>query len=168
MSAFFGGSDSERSGNLEFESDEQAKAYIEMTHDEMCGFITEPERTLLNNTFSYSCGFCSHCAVETKIMDSELAKQDQRIAFHGIIIDTGANPSSLMSLRQYLSYCQEHDVPALLQKKCKRLGGTRKRGVRIIGIAAISNLFPDVGVTLDVQSFLERSKTALLYFACAI
>lgn len=128
-----------------------------MTRDEVSDVNNELELTFSNNTFLHSCGFSSHCASEMKNMDKELAKRDRGIGFNVIIIDTGANRSSL-GLSQYLSYCQEHNAPALLEKKWKRVGELGGGSVRTIGTSVFSVPFPDIGVTCNVQFHITKDE----------
>lgn len=147
MNVYFADSDSESENDLEFESDDEKKAYIAMTHDKVSDMNTELKRALSNNTCLHLCGFFLHRASEMEKMDQELAKRDRGIGFNEAIISNGANGSNVMSLGQYLSYCQEHNVPALLEKTCKRIGGLGGGDVRTIGTAVTPVPFPDVGVT---------------------
>ena len=70
--------------------------------------------------------------------------------FEGIIMDTGANRSSMMSLQQYLIYCQDFGAVANINKGM----ASRVRGIggkcQSIGVAIIPIPFPDLGITCDV------------------
>lgn len=147
VDVYFADSDSESENDFEFESDNQKGAYIAMTHDKVSDVNTELSRALSNNACLHSCGFFLHRISEIEKMDQELAKRDRGIGFNEAIIGTGATRSNVMSLGQYLSYCQEHNVPALLEKTCKRIGGLGGGDMRTIGTAVTPVSFPDVGVT---------------------
>ena len=81
--------------------------------------------------------------------------QDLPQRFEGVMIDTGANRSSTMSLSQYENYCREHMTPAALhnisidtsrQKKIKGIGGT----IKTIGQARVRIPISGLGIELIV------------------
>ncbi|CDF37987.1 unnamed protein product [Chondrus crispus] len=90
-----------------------------------------------------------------------LGEQD---TFRGLILDTGANRSSCMSLSQYKAYCRENNVPLSIDRTEGRtvsgFGGS-KRGS--LGSAIIPVPFVDLNVVLHVkfQIFSHNSPSLL-------
>jgi hypothetical protein len=84
-------------------------------------------------------------AVEKK-RKSSMARE-----FRGLIIDTGANRSSLMSLAQYLAYCREFGAMASIDKsqvrKIRGVGGVQST----IGAAKVPVPFPGLGLVLEIE-----------------
>jgi hypothetical protein len=109
------------------------------------------ERELSNTTFVHSCGFITARETEMKQMKNELKMPAESASkFKGIIIDTGANKSSLMSLEQYRAYCKVFKVPASIRgtrKMFKGIGGSR----RSMGSVVIAIPFPMLGICADVE-----------------
>ena len=69
--------------------------------------------------------------------------------FRGMIIDTGANRVSIISLQQYQSYCKEFRVPAQLDQSTKQINGIGGKQLTI-GSTTINVPFPDLKVFVDV------------------
>jgi hypothetical protein len=109
------------------------------------------ERELSNISFAHSCGFTARKDTEMKEMQKQLNMPAERPPiFKGIIIDTGANKSSLMSVKQYRAYCRSFKIPASIRgpmKIFKGIGGTR----RSMGSARIAIPFPKLGMCADIE-----------------
>lgn len=74
---------------------------------------------------------------------------DQNSEFNGLIVDTGANLMSLMSLQLYRAYCREHGVPAQIFKDRSRITGLGSSHYSV-GTAVVSIPFPSLGLVCDV------------------
>jgi len=110
----------------------------------------EIEIELSNRAFLHTCGFMANQANEMRKMKAALKDQDRSSEFNGVLLDTGANRTSLMSLGQYRAYCREYGISAQLKKESKRvcgLGGS----TRSIGMANITVPFPNFCLVTDIQ-----------------
>jgi len=126
--------------------------------DENCGMLavevsdlnTELEVNLSNNAFIHSCGFFTERRNDIQKMNAALAVNERKSEFNGMIIDTGANRLSIMSLQQYRAYCREHGVPSSISKDRRRISGLGSKHYSI-GTATISIPFPSIGLICDVN-----------------
>jgi hypothetical protein len=109
------------------------------------------ERELSNSASSHSRGFITARGTEMKQMRNELHTPAESVPiFEGIIVDTGANKSSLMSLEQYRAYCKVFKVPANIKgamKMFKGIGVSRSS----VGSVVIAIPFPKLGICADVE-----------------
>ena len=104
------------------------------------------ERTLAN---------AAYCAGKNEVADLSNLRlaltADERPCFDGIIIDSGANRSSIMSLKQYRRYCEEFGVvPHIRTTARKPIRGIGGRKLTI-GSATIPVPFSAIGVTITVE-----------------
>lgn len=70
-----------------------------------------------------------------------------------MIVDTGANRTSIMSLSQYKAYCHEFSVPSTIRPTSKYvngIGGCQKS----IGVATINVPFPQLNVFCDIEFYI--------------
>jgi hypothetical protein len=81
--------------------------------------INQALEKMLSNKSFLSC-FTKHYEVELSKMDGALqvAEEDP---FRGILVDTGARGTSIISIGQYRSYFREHGVPAAIEKSERSL-----------------------------------------------
>ncbi len=86
---------------------------------------SEIEQKFSDKSFLH--GFQLHYSREMEHMIHELNKpEDFKPSFQGVMCDTGANRSSIMSLKQYQAYCREHLRPAALQSPGIDTSSTKK------------------------------------------
>ena len=97
-----------------------------------------------------------------RVMEKELRKNDRRQEFNGIIIDTGANRTSMMSLDQYIAYCREHNVPARIADFNRSVRGIGGVCVKTIGKATVAVPFPDIGVVCDITFHITEGHNPTL------
>ena len=84
-------------------------------------------------------------------------------SFDGIIVDTGADRSSVMSHSQYKAYCEEFNIPPHIDRSDKRgLTGIGGQGQCIV-TANVQIPFNDLGLILDVKfRILQNTCPSLL------
>lgn len=93
-------------------SDSDDSAYI--VSDDL-NLHKEAEIALSNYAFCHGRSFHTDRNIAMAVMNREL-KQGERSEFKGLMLDTCANRSSVMSLNQYKAYCREFNVPVILDK----------------------------------------------------
>lgn len=116
------------------------------------------EQKLSNNAFIHSCGFCIWRSNEMNKMQDALSKSSYESDFKGVMIDTGANRSSLMSLGQYMAFCKEFDTPMEIRKYSKSVGGLGGAQLTTIGKAIIPIPFPDIGIICDITFHIHDNE----------
>jgi hypothetical protein len=121
------------------------------------------EQEFSNLSFAHTCGYLLRHESKMREIRGELKDlEGQTDEFKGVIIDTGANRASLMSLAQYRAYCKKFKVPAKIsgdQKCFKGIAGGR----RSIGSALVTIPFPKLGICSDVLfSIMKESVPTLL------
>ncbi len=130
--------------------------------EEILDLNEELEMEMSNKAFLYTCGFSAQRRKDIERMNRELGTNERRSEFNGVLIDTGANRTSLMSLRQYRAYCREHGTPAHIDMDSKRvcgLGGS----TRSIGKATITLPCPCLSVVTDIDfHIIEEDVPTLL------
>jgi Reverse transcriptase (RNA-dependent DNA polymerase) len=89
-------------------------------------------------------------SIEKEMWSRSHGSAKEKLTFRGIIIDTGANRSSLMSLSQYRCYCHEFSVPASLRSSKKTFNGIGGRR-ESIGSTNIAIPFPLLGICAHVK-----------------
>ena len=120
------------------------------------------EETLSNRTFLHSCGFFTYRDEQMRAMEKDLRKNDRRQEFNGIIIDIGANRTSMMSLDQYIAYCREHNVPARIADFNRSVRGIGGVCVKTIGKATVAVPFTDIGVVCDITFHITEGHNPTL------
>ena len=120
------------------------------------------ECELANNSFCHGSSFINyrdHCYAS---MNCQLSKGEYA-PFDGVIIDTGANRSSVISLAQYKAYCQQFGVTPNIKGDAKSLIGLGKNVVQAIGHATIPIPFVDLDKIIDVDfRVISQSQSTLL------
>ena len=129
------------------ESEDDAAA---MVANEVYDVNKSLERKLANTAFMSTCGFFQRRKVEMEKMECDLSITDREVEFNDIMINTGCNRKSLMTLRQYQAYCREHGVPGRFNKCARTVNGIGG-GVRTVGVTIISIPFPTFGMNCDVE-----------------
>lgn len=94
---------------------------VEFSEEEETAYISgnvfdthkNEEISLANNAFAHGRSLCSDMEAAMASMNRDLAAGEETI-FKGIMIDTCANRSSVMSISQYKAYCGELSVPVSL------------------------------------------------------
>lgn len=132
-----------------------------MIAEEIRDINKELETNLSNKVFLHTCGFLSRRKKEINDMEQALLVDERQSEFNGVLVDTGANRTSLMSLTQYRAYCTEHGVPANLTKSTKRvcgIGGSQ----RSIGKARIPIPFPNLGLISDIDFHIIEDEVPTL------
>jgi len=146
IGVFLAEDDEESESELESD-DEEAEA---MVAAEIRDINKDLEVQLSNKIFLHTCGFFCRRNKEMKDMERALKADERPSEFNGVLVDTGANRASLMSLNQYRAYCREHGAPASLTKGTKRvrgLGGSQQS----IGTATIAVPFPELGLVSEID-----------------
>jgi hypothetical protein len=87
--------------------------------------------------------------IKEEVRSCNHSSTQDNLRFQGIIIDTGANRSSLMSLNQYRCYCHEFSVPASLHESKKTFNGIGGRR-ESIGSTNITIPFPHLGICAHI------------------
>ena len=108
------------------------------------------ERKLANTAFLWTCGFFQRRKSEMNEMEREIATTGRDVEFNGVMIDSGCNRKSLMTLQQYHAYCREYGVPANFTKRNRTVNGIGG-GVQTVGVTTISIPFPVFGMTCEVD-----------------
>ena len=105
---------------------------------------------LANASYVHGRNFATDLKKEMLVMHAALSHGESS-GFDGIIIDTGANRSSVMSHAQYKAYCNEFNVPAIIDRTDTRgLKGIGGQG-QCIGTAIVQIPFNDLDLILDVK-----------------
>jgi len=129
--------------------------YLALDEDQLIG--QKHEMYLSDTAFMHGRTFCTDLEKEMLAMHTALAAGEVSL-FKGIIIDTGANRSSCMSLSQYRAYCSEFCVPVNIDYEDARgligIGGTSSS----IGTATIPVPFQDLDLIIDVKFRILRSE----------
>jgi hypothetical protein len=108
------------------------------------------------NDLAYTYGtFRQHYGLKLQNMNLALSMGEEE-EFSGLIIDTGANMRSAMSIRQYRAYCFTFGVPMKVGKTNRSIKGVGGH-VRALGIALVPVPFPKLGVTIDVKFLILSS-----------
>lgn len=150
----------------DFISDEDDEANILEFQDEMrdeYSLNKSLEEDMANASFLHGRSFIADLERDMAFMHAQLSLGEQD-TFRGLILDTGANRSSCMSLSQYKAYCRENNVPLSIDRTEGRtvsgFGGS-KRGS--LGSAIIPVPFVDLNVVLHVkfQIFSHNSPSLL-------
>lgn len=143
----------------ESESEQSDGENLGMIAEEVENVNKEIEERLSNRCFAHSCGFFARRQAEMKIMEKCLKQQDEGQEFKGIMIDTGGNYMSMMSLEQYQAYCRMFGVPAALfkyeERSVKGIGGKQK----CFGSVNIPITFHNIGVVIDVSFHITQGST---------
>ena len=139
---------------MEDESDEDGERGLDsaMLVDEVSDINCDLEKNLANNAFAHSCGFVREHSKRMKEMTYALSDcRESQAGFNGILMDTGANRSSVISLSQYLAYCREYGIPASLDKS--KAGSVRGLGGKqsSLGTATILIPFYNLQIVADVE-----------------
>jgi hypothetical protein len=119
------------------------------------------ERTLAN------AAYCAGQSMVADLSNLRLALTvDEQQCLEGIIIDSGANISSIMSLKQYRLYCEEFGVVPRIRtaarKPIRGIGGRKMT----IGSATIPVPFSAIGVTITVNfQIIKEEVPSLLSLA---
>lgn len=124
-----------------FIGSEESESYdeddSEESEDEVAGlctdvpdFLEHTKRTVKefsNSAFTHCCGFYLQKKLEDKKNDSVFSSKSDNQTIKGIIIDTGANRSSIisitMNLSQYKTYCQTFGVRSKFKQSAKIIHG---------------------------------------------
>lgn len=139
---------------IEDESDEGGERGLDSTMlvDKVSDINCDSEKHLANNAFAHSCGFVRERSKRMKEMNYALSDcREPHTAFKGILMDTRAIRSSVISLSQYLAYCREYGIPATLDKS--KAGSVRGLGGKqsSMGTAMISIPFYNLQIVADVE-----------------
>lgn len=95
-------------------------------------------------------------------MNYELKKGEYTL-FDGVIIDTGANRSSVISLTQYKAYCQQFGVSPNIQGDTKSLLGLGKTVVKTLCYVTIQIPFVDLDIVIDLNfRVISQNQSTLL------
>ena len=95
--------------DLEDESDAGADESEEdtgMIAEEVYEVNSRLERRLANKSFVHTCGFSRDRNTRMNAMNRALRDDKTQQEFKGVMIDTGSNRSSVISLRQYRAYVE--------------------------------------------------------------
>ena len=107
-------------------------------------------QNLSNAAFSHGRSFTALGERHCKNTNLALFTGDDTI-FRGIILDTGANYTSIMSIKQYQAYCREFCCPIEIDysknRNVKGIGGKSQA----VGTAIIPIPFHSLGVIIDVE-----------------
>ena len=154
-------SDSSDTDNFE-DDDEDNEGNVVML-EEIDEINKELEKDLSNKSFNYSYTFAQHRKDEMKKMNRELKFEDSMDPFKGIMIDSGKNYLSLISLEQYQAYCQKFSIPAVIRKyapkRIKGIGGSQS----CFGSVTIPIAFNNIGVVIDVDFNITRAPTLTIF-----
>ena len=132
------------------------------------------EKQLANASFIYGLDVSGNQSTDPLEMVST-ANSIEHTPFHGIMCDTGANRSSIMSIIQYKAYCRENLSPASMttkgidtsvRKKIQGFGGTRMTmgqtqvkipisGLGIIAHVTFNTVEDDCTTVLSLQDIKE-------------
>jgi len=127
--------------------DDEAHVILEPEHEEL---LQEHEIYLANISFMHGRTFSSDLEKEMKEMHTALSVGEVAV-FDGLILDTGANRRSAMSLQQYQAYCREFKVPMKIDYSDNRglvgIGGTTES----LGTAVVPIPFKDLDLVADVR-----------------
>lgn len=116
------------------------------------------EQKLSNTAFIHSCGFFTWRKTEMENMQTALTNSQNDSEFKGVMIDTGANRSSLMSIQQYMKYCKEFNSPMEVRKSSRSVGGLGGANLVTIGKATIPIPFPKIGIICDVTFHIHNDE----------
>lgn len=128
---------------------------VNMVHSALSDVNEDIERDLANRSFLH--GYDLNHARDVAFMQKELDKpEDYEKSFKGVMVDTGANRSSVMSIQQYRAYCKEHLLPASIsapvidrnvKKRISGFGGM----AYTIGKATILIPIAGIGISVPVK-----------------
>lgn len=97
-------------------------------------------------------------------MQDELSNNSHESKFKGVMIDTGANRSKLMSLKQYIAFCREINTPLEIRKCSKSVAGLGGAQLVTVGKATIPIPFPDIGILCDITFRIHDDGKHLQFF----
>lgn len=116
---------------------------------------------LCKNALAHDCGFFADRRDEMRKMRDALKYVDREGEYNGILIDTGANRLSIMSLQQDRAYCREHGTPAQIIPEWRRISGLGSHYT--IGVATIPIPFPQLSLVCDINfHILDENVKSLL------
>lgn len=129
------------------DSDDDDTAYLAADTDNL---QRDTEVYLANSAFVHGRTFSTDLKSGMAAMFSALSMGEVP-RFKGILIDSCANRSSVMSYEQYRAYCEEFDAPMNVDTASSRsvlgIGGTTKA----IGTATVPVPFKDLDLVIDVK-----------------
>ena len=154
--AMYGMDDSDDpGGNSEMSDDGEAEDEANFTQELQLIALSNQEH-LVNVSFMHGRSFSKppeggSCALAFSI------QADGEIVFEGVILDTGANRISIMSMSQYQAYCREFGCPIEIDYAQNRgvngIGGKTEA----VGTAIIPIPFKDIGIIIDVRFRIMRN-----------
>lgn len=126
-----------------------------MEESSICDINSSLEQELSNKPFIHICGF----HLKEFKNDQEKGAENFRNSFKGILIDTGANCSSIISICQYRSYREVHGTPASIEKS--KESNIRSPGgkSRTIGTSTLSIPFNELRVIFYVKVHMMNDTT---------
>ena len=116
---------------------------------------------LANVAFVHGRSFASDLKKEMELLEAALSVGETS-KFDDIVLDTGANRSSVMSLDQYKVYCEEFKIPMKIDKSDKKnIIGLGSRN-QTIGTALVTVPFSDLDLWIDVKFRIVNTKCPTL------
>jgi hypothetical protein len=146
------------------DGNETDDGYSTMLAEEIYEINQALEKNLSNKSVLSCFSFTKHYEVELSKMDGALqvAEEDP---FRGILVDTGARGTSIISIGQYRSYCREYGVPAAIDKSERSLiKGIGERRFETIGTTPILVPLLQLDTILTIRSkIIPGNGPALLF-----
>lgn len=125
--------------------------------------LDELEGNLANSSFVQGRSYEKDMERNLAIMSTEL-RHGEVEKFNGIVIDTGANRCSMMSISQYNAYGVEFQVPMNIKKDNQAKSSTGLGGDKThsMSIATIAIPFTCLYLIIDVDFVIIRDNTATI------
>ena len=133
---------------LETDSDDDEVNYVSADNRDSSGRSAQTH--FANAAFAHGRTYATDLEKELKEIEAALSIGEKN-EFRGIIMDTAANRSSVMSHSQYKAYCEEFHVPMQLNRSEKKtICGLNSKNPAI-GTAVITIPFKDLDLWIDVK-----------------
>lgn len=151
-------SDDEPADNTNGNTNDQAQSQEQKDTTQFV--FQELECILSDSSFAHGRTFEKDMTQSLNVMNAELQKGEES-TFEGIVIDTGANRSSVMSLAQYKAYCKTfHTVPNVRNDKLTNsLVGLGGHTIQAVGTAHIPIPFTELDLIIDVDFRIIKDNT---------
>lgn len=114
--------ETEKDADLILSDDGEDNSDSAFIADDMYGLKKQSEINFTNYSFRHGACFLQDKKFAMAAMASELEIGEED-GFRGILIDTCAKRSSIMSLRQYRAYCSEFKAPLRINPETKTISG---------------------------------------------
>lgn len=138
---------------LSEEEEEEFNESAFVANDEH-GLNKGSEILLSNQSFLHGTTFAKDMEMAMASMSKDLKMGEEEI-FKGIYIDTCANRSSIMSLKQYKAYCNQFNAPFHIEPDTKKISGIGGSS-QTLGSAVVPVPFKGLDLVVDIKFQIMR------------